>query len=313
MTDRIKRATALRRVLAAAAAALVLVMLLPLSGCAGDDWEGSWNRTGDATYSRAEMTITDAGGSGFDFTITLYNGNEVGKVTGYEAVYNDSSKTSAHCAIPDTRAYIDFSLDEYGEIDVTYGYINYVIGYDKDYGYEIYSTGLIESEIFGFAAPAYVTGHYQRGEVEYVNQTLYDAGILTAEEDKRISDLMTDSSYMRLMDCFQTWKISNGNENTEEKGYDPHSKKNRHEDEIGAYVYYGSNTMQEYAAMVIIYDDGTASVVVSMLDSAPVYYSSNAIYKDGSLTPLPVQDWLKAYNKEQESIAAAAAAAAEKS
>jgi len=290
-----------------AAAALTLVLLLlPLSGCAKDNWEGEWNRTGDATYSRAEMTITDAGGSGFEFSITLYNGGVVGQVTGLSATYDDSSKLSARCTVPNTRAYIDFVMDEYGNLDVTYGYVNNVIGYDPTYGYPIYSTGLIESEIFGFTAPAYITGHYERGEITYLNQTLYDAAILTAEEDERVRDLMPDSMYMRLMDCFQIWKISNGRENVNDSDYDPHSKKGKHEDEIGAYVYYGSNTMQEYAAMVIIYDDGTASVVVSTIDSDPVYYSSNAIYKDGSLTPLPVQDWLENYNKEQSAIAAAA-------
>lgn len=271
---------------------VLFMLLLPMGGCAKRDWEGVWNRTGDATYSRAEMTITDAGGSGFTFSVILYNGNEVGRITDLTATYNDSSKRTAHCTVPDTRAYMDFTLDEYGELDVTYGY-------------EVFSEtaiGTIESDLFGFEAPAYVTGHYKRGEVEYLNQTLYDAGILTMEEDQRISKLMPDNVYMRLMDCFQTWKISNGEDIP---GDDPHSRKNKHEDEIGAYVYYGSNTMQEYAAIVIIYDDGTASAVVSMIDSAPIYYSSNAIYKDGSLTPLPVQRWLADYNEEQEAIAAA--------
>lgn len=286
-----------RRFTAFLLAAVLFALLLPMGGCSKNKWEGEWNRTGDSTFTRAIMTITNAGGSDFDFSITLYNGNVAGQVTNLTATYNDSSKTSAHCVVPDTRAYIDFTMDEYGALDVTYGY-------------QIFSetaVGLIESELFGFEQPAYITGHYQRGEVSYLNDTLYDAGILTQEEDQMVRKLMIDSSYERLLDCFQTWKISNGTENPEEKGYDPHSKKNRHEDEIGAYVYYGSNTMQEYAAMIIIYDDGTVSVVVSMTDSAPIYYSNNSIYKDGSLTPLPVKEWLEDYNKEQEKIAAAAA------
>ena len=292
------------RMLSAALATFLMVMLLPVCGCAKDDWEGEWTRTGDSSFTRAEMTITGAGGSSFDFTISLYNGNLVGQVTDMSAEYDDSSKRSARCVIPDTRAYIDFVMDDYGGLDVIYGYTLPAMEPDPNNINPQY-TGVIDSELFGFEETVYITGHYERGDVEYINQTLYSAGILTLEEDDRVRDLMPDNVYMRLADCFQTWKISNGEENEEDKSYDPHSKKDKHEDEIGAYVYYGSNTMQEYAAMIIIYDDGTASAVVSMIDSAPIYYSSNAIYKDGSLTPLPVQHWLAMYNAEQEALALA--------
>lgn len=294
-----------RRITAFLLTLVLIAALLPAGGCARDEWEGEWNRTGDATYTRAELTITGSGGSDFQFSLTLYNGNIVGKLTDMTAKYTDSAKRSARCSIDNAPAYIDFELNEYGGMDVTYKYEaprDESNTMDETNGNQLPNAeylGIIESELFGFAAPAYISGHYEMGDVEYLNQTFYDAGILTAEEDERIQDLMPDSYYRRLMDCFQTWKISNGREDTGGKDYDPHSKRDKHEDEIGAYVYYGSNSMQKYAAIVIIYDDGTASVVVSTVDSAPVYYSSNAIYKDGSLTPLPVQKWLENYNKEQ--------------
>lgn len=291
--------TITRRCIAFLMAAVTLLLMLSMTGCAANDWEGSWTRTGDATYARAEMTITEAGGRDFVFSITMYNGNVAGRLTDMTARYTDSGKTTARCTIPETRAYIDFALDDYGNIDVTYGY-------------EVLSEntiGIIESELFGFDAPAYVTGHYTRDEVEYLNSNLYQAGILSAEEDERVRTMMTDSNYLRLLDCFQLWKVSNGKEDVNEKGYDPHSRKNRHEDEIGGYVIYGSNTMQDHAAIIIVYDDGTASVVVTFEDGAPIYYSSNAIYKDGSLTPLPIKKWLEEYHKEQENLLAAAAAA----
>jgi|GEM_PF-1981909 len=280
-------------------AVLMTVSLLPASGCAGNNWEGTWQRTGDATYSRAVMTISEAGGSDFVFSVTMYNGNVAGQVTDMTAEYTDGSKSSARCTIPDTRAHIDFYMDDDGDIDVIYGY-------------DIYSedtVGIIESELFGFEAPAFITGRYTKGEVEYINGTLYQAGILSDEEDERVRSLMTEANYIRLLDCFQTWKISNGKEDTNASNYDPHDRKDRHEDEIGGYVFYGSNTMQTHAAVIIIYDDGTASVVVSLTDGPPVYYSSNAIYKDGSLTPLPIKKWLEQYNKEQDAIKAAAQAA----
>jgi len=288
-----------RRITALLLVVLMTALLLAVSGCARNDWEGSWERTGDATYSRALMTITGAGGRDFVFSVTLYNGNVAGEVKELTAEYTNSSKTTARCSIENTRAYIDFSMDEYGDIDVIYGYDKF----SED------AIGIIESELFGFEATAYITGHYTKGKVEYVNGSLSQAGILSAEEDERVSSLMTTANYKRLLDCFQTWKISNGKEDTAASNYDPHSRKDRHEDEIGGYVFYGSNTMQDHAAVIIIYDDGTASVVVSLTDGPPVYYSSNAIYKDGSLTPLPIKKWLEQYNKEQETIKAAAAQA----
>ncbi len=299
------------RTVSAIMAAITLLLLIPAGGCAAGDWEGSWTRTGDATYARAEMTIKSAGGSSFEFSFKLYNGNLAGEIDGLTARYNDSSKKSARCSIPDTRAYIDFEMDSHGDINVIYGYDTFRSPSDSDLNIMQMgkdALGIIESELFGFEAPAYVTGNYTKGEVEYINDTLYQAGILDEEEDERVRTLMTKSNYRRLLDCFQNWKVSNGKEDTTSENYNPYDRKNRHEDEIGGYVFYGSNTMQEYAAIIIIYDDGTASVVVSLTDGAPVYYSSNAIYKDGSLTPLPIKNWLEAYNKEQEKLQAAARA-----
>lgn len=301
---------AARRITALLLAIAAAVSLLPLSGCSGGGWEGEWNRTGDSTFARAEMSIYNVKAGGFTFDITLYNGNIAGELTGMTASFTDSSKTSARCSIPqDPRAYITFGMDEYGALDVVYGYeiprSDPEQSLDSIYGNQLPDDdllGITETEMFGFSAEAHLTGHYVKGEVTYINQTLYDAGILSRDENERIESLMTDASYMRLLDCFQTWRISNGNDNS--VGYEEHDRKNNHEDEIGGYVYYGSNTMQEYAAIFIIYDDGTASVVVTFTDSTPVYYSSNAIYKDGSLTPLPIKEWLEDYNDEQKKLAA---------
>ena len=62
-----------RRIISILLAAVLLVTSAAyLSGCARSDWEGTWNRTGDATYSRAVMNITDVNSKGFTFSMTLF-------------------------------------------------------------------------------------------------------------------------------------------------------------------------------------------------------------------------------------------------
>lgn len=279
------------RIAALLAALSLLALLLPgLGGCAPGDWEGEWNRTGDATYSRAVLTISNAGGGGFDFSMVLYNGNVAGELNDMQAKYTDSSKTAARCSIPNSRVYIDFKLNENGSLDVEYG---------NDL-YSEQSLGVIESEQFGFAASAFISGRFVRGKTEYLNATLYDAGVFSPDEDARVRAVMTESGYARLLDCFQTWELID--DDYKDKDKNEISNPTKHSDEIGGYVYYGSNTMQKYAAIIILYDDGTVSVVVSLTDGSLVYFSDNAIYLDGSITPMPITGWMKLYDAEQTKL-----------
>ncbi|MBQ9994501.1 MAG: hypothetical protein IJP17_07300 [Clostridia bacterium] len=264
------------------ALALMTAMCATLSGCASRKWEGKWNRTGDATYTRAELSITDVGARGFTFSMTLYNGNIAGQLTDLYALFTNQSHTEAQYDVPDTRAYISFTLNEGGDMDVLF--------YDSSVGFtetesNFYSdSASTEMTIFGFEELAFITGNFQKGEVSYINDTFFATGMLTIQEDALVRNLMGDETYRRCLDCFQIWTV--GDE--ENSG--------AHDDEIGGFVYYGSNTMQQYAAIIIIYDDGTASVAVSMPDGSLVYYSDNSIYGDGTVTPLPITRWIEKYN-----------------
>lgn len=271
-----------RQIISLALALLVIASLFSMSGCAAGDWNGTWNRTGDATFSRAILEISDAGGSGFTFSLTLYNGNIAGELKNMTAVYTDSSKDGARCDIDGSFAYIELTLNEDGTMEVYFG--NDLPGEN--------SVGVIESDLWGFVAPAFISGHFERGKVEYINSSLASAGILDEQADSAVRRLMTDNQYERLLDCFQICNVGS------EKG------SGEHDDEIGGFVYYGSNTMQKYAAIMIIYDDGTVSVVVSSLDGSLKYFSDNSIYKDGSITPLPVTKWMKNYDAERDLAAA---------
>lgn len=259
------------------AAAFVLTLMCgTLTGCAANDWKGTWNRTGDATYSRAFIEIFDVSRKGFSFDMTLYNGNVAGEIEDAYALFLDRTCEEAVYDVPGSYATITFTMNPGGDIDVIY------MGGTSTANY------VIEPDIFGFAAPAYITGNFVRRDVTYINSSFADTGMLTEEEDSRVRKIMPDDVYARCLDCFQFWTLGSG------KTLD------KHDDELGAFVYFGSNQMQEHGAVIIIFDDGTVAVIVSRADGSLVYYCDNHIYGTGEVYPLPIKDWMTAYYAEQE-------------
>lgn len=260
----------MKRVLSVTMVCVMLVcMLTALTGCGDSGWEGEWNRTGDKTYSRAILKITDVSNSGFTFGFTLYNGNIAGEIRDLRAEFTDRDKLSARCDIANTDAYILLNINNEGDIDVSF-----------------YSASLIEKTLFELEGDANITGNYHKGEVDYLNDSLHSIGMLTKEEDALVRKQLTDSVYMRCLDCFQSYKCGVKGDGA-------------HENEIGAFVYYGSNSMQEYAGMIIIYDDGSVGIVISQNNGSLLYYSDNHIYGTGEVTPLPVTQWMEYYNAEK--------------
>ncbi len=267
----------MRKIFARALAAVMLTALMCacLTGCASSKWQGTWNRTGDATYSRAQLEIFDVSRKGFTFDLTLYNGNVVGELEDCTALFLDRGCTTAVYDVPGTYASITFELNEKGGIEVLYS------------GGTTAANYIIEHELFEFAAPAYITGNFVRGETEYLNSSLADIGMISAEEDERVRDIMPEEVYTRLLDCFQYWECRAG------KHIDAH------DDDIGGFVYYGWNRMQEQGAVVISFDDESVAVVLSRSDGSLVYYCDNHIYGTGEVYPLPIIIWMEEYYEQQ--------------
>ena len=285
-----------KRVLSAVMAAVMIMVSLPclaaLSGCAESDWEGTWNRTGDATFSRAIMDIYDVSSNGFYFSMTLYNGNIAGKLQNLYALFTDSSKKEAEYEVPDTRAYISFALNKDNDMDVLF--FDNAVNYTETEELHYSTSSSTEYKMFGFEYPAFITGNFYRGEVEYLNDNFYKAGILTEPQSEMVESLLPDEMHVRCLDCFQTWTMGD------------YENSGRHDDQIGGFVYYGSNTMQKFGAMLIAYDDDTVSVAIIKTDGSVVYYSNNSIYGTGEVLPLPVKEWMEDYNEELAAIANAA-------
>lgn len=281
-----------RRAAAVFAALALVLMLLPLSGCAKNDWEGTWNRVGDSTFSRAVLKISDVKSKGFTFSMTLYNGNVAGRLLQLHAEFTDRTQQTAEYSVPDSRAVVTFEIDGEGGLFVNF--------FDSDVNfneteYNAYSSSTAtEMAVFDFKALVYISGQFTRGEVEYINSDFHEIGLLDHGRSDALMELMPEDTYIRCLDCFQMWETVSGL-----KEDPPNSDK--HNDEIGGYVYYGSNTMQQYAAIIIAFDDGTVCAAVSQTNGSIVYYSNNAIYSSGELTPLPVQKWIELHNNEYKS------------
>lgn len=251
----------MRSKLAVLLIAAVLLMLPCMTGCTSGDWEGKWNRTGDSTYSRAELTIKECDRSGFKFSLVVYNGNAVGRLMNCRAEFSDKGKTVAVYSTGDSNASITFTLGEDG-MDVLF---SSVLG--------------TEQEMLGFGEGGYITGRFMRGDVDYLNTSLAQMGVISEEYDEQVRSIVPGDMYIRCMDCYQAFTVE------------------RHND-IGGFIYYGSNAVQENTAAIICYDDGSVSIVMSKDGGGVVYYSNNHIYSD-NLIPYPLTDWLKLYNKEQ--------------
>ena len=173
------------------AASMLIASALLLGGCARSDWEGTWNRTGDATFSRAILTITDVSSKGFTFSMTLYNGNVAGRLDTLRASFTNSSKTEAEYEVPDTRASITFTLNEKNDMNVIF-YDN-AVSFTETPDLYYSSSSSTEYNMFGFEEPAFITGNFYRGEVTYLNQTFHEAGILSERESETIEKLLPDS------------------------------------------------------------------------------------------------------------------------
>lgn len=251
-----------KRALSIALCVLMLCPMLMLGGCfSPDDWNGTWNREGDATYSRAIMTIANCDRKGFYFYFDLYNGNLAGQIPACYAEFVDQDKTVAVYTIPDTDVMITFALEEEG-LNVIYS-----------------SATMLEQDIWGFRQSAYITGLYSHGEVEYLNPSLVDMGVLDEETDEVVRSMISDTLYLRLLDCYQTFSTERVNT-------------------IAADVYYGRVTGDDYAAVICAFDDGTVSMIIS--GEKMLYYTNNATYTAELATeentyPAPIKQWIIDY------------------
>jgi len=246
-------------------AVLVMLTLLPMTGCAGDVWEGEWNRTGDATYNRGVLDITEYSRDGITFTLTVYNGNIAGQLINEKAEFVNNEKTEARYYVPDGfGAYIQFLMDESETfMDVIYT-----------------SSMYTEMEVMGFAEGGFITGRYDKGDVEYLNYSLYDMGIIEKSYDDQLRKMMSADNYTRLLDCYQSFEVKRNNE-------------------IGGFIYYGSNSMQTHTAAMICFDDGSVSVVISREKASMLYFTNNRIY-DSSMLAYPLDNWIEEYELEKE-------------
>lgn len=243
----------------------VMFTLLPLSGCLDDTWEGEWNRTGDSTFNRGVVTISDYTSDGFTFSLKVYNGNIAGSITNAKAIFTNNENTEAKYFIPDGYgAHLLFSLDEESEdLDIIFTSAEYT-----------------EMDILGFASGGYITGRYEKGDVEYLNYSLYDMGIIEKSYDDQLRSMMSKDNYTRLLDCYQSYEVKRNNE-------------------IGGFIYYGSNSMQTHTAAMICFDDGTVSVVISRESESMLYFTNNKIY-DTSMLAYPLDNWIDEYELEKE-------------
>ncbi len=245
-------------------AIITAIVVLSIScSCPGgaDRWSGEWNREGDSTFSRATVTVYDADRNGFYFSVEIHNGNTVADVEGLRAEFRGSDRNFATYEIADTDAYVEFTLEEN---TLTIGFIS-----KENMQWDV---------IEGFSYGANIEGIYAKGEVEYLNTSLSQMGVFTEEEDELISLALTDDQYARLMDCFQMHRTDRNNND-------------------GADVYYGMVTGNEYAAIVLLYDDGTYSMIISEDGTENMsYLTNNGLYTaDLGAYPESIQAWIENY------------------
>lgn len=262
---------------------IAITMTFGSCGSAGgrkaSDWSGTWYREGDATFSRCYAEIKNVNSKGFDFSITVYNGNKAGEMKDCHAAFDGET---AYYYAEDPRSYIEFFFDETDDSK-----LNIIFNTSGDY---------VEWTAFeGFSENAYITGIFSHDE-SYMNDSLYTMGILPKESDTVLKRMMGDTVYFRLLSCFQTYTSERSDPTGSNTPYEYGGAVHMH-DGIGGTIYYGSMTGQQYAACVIDYDDGTVSAAVSLEDGTLAYYSDNAIYEDDQ--PYPILIWVENYTKEQ--------------
>lgn len=245
---------------------IVLVIVLSLSCSCSESterWNGEWNREGDSTFSRACITIYDADNNGFYFSVEIHNGNTVADSKGLYAQFHQGDRSYATYEIADTDAYVAFTLE------------------DDSLAVEYVSKENLQWDVIeGFSYGANIEGIYVLGDVEYLNTSLSQMGVITEEEDEVVKRALTDEQYARLMDCFQMWTTGRNNND-------------------GADVYYGQVTGNEYAAIMLLYDDGTYSMVISEDGSENMsYLTNNGLYTaDLGAYPESIKQWLEDYEE----------------
>lgn len=229
----------------------------------GKNWNGEWNREGDSTFSRACVTVYDTDSKGFYFSVEIHNGNTVADVENLRANFHGGDGSYATYEIADTDAYVEFTLTD---DTLTIGFVS-----KENTQWDV---------IEGFSYGANIEGIYLRGDVEYLNTSLSQMEVIDSAQDEMISHALTKDQYARLMDCFQMWRVERNNND-------------------GAYVYYGMVTGNDYAAIMLLYDDGTYSMIISEDGTEDMaYLTNNGIYThDLGAYPESIQQWIEDYQE----------------
>lgn len=248
--------------------ALIVTLLSVSCACNGVNsaLNGEWNRQDDATYSKSVLTIHDTDKSGFLFDFKVYNGNLAGSCENLRADFRGKSKTTATFEVKDTDAFIKFEFDKK----------------ENTVNIEFCSLNNVEADVIeGFGYGAYVTGVYYHGAVEYMNTSLSQMEVMSEERDTMLKRSLTNEQYARLMNCFQT----------HETGRD---------EKVHADIVYGKMTDVDYAAIILFYDDGTYSMIISSDGNNNMsYITNNDLYTaDLGAYPDPIQEWLNAYETD---------------
>ncbi len=247
-------------------------------GKSASSWNGTWYREGESPFCRCYVEISDAGSSGFSFTLTAYNGSVVSTITDGYAEFDGEI---AYYYAEDPRSYVEFFFDESetSKLDIIF----------VTTGEQVEWTAFDD-----FYENTYITGIFSREE-SYINDSLYEMGILSSASDNTLNKLMGDTMYFRLVCCFQTYTSEESEPTGTNAPYEYGGVIHLH-DGIGGTIYYGSMNGQQYAACVIDFDDGTVSAVVSSEDGSLSYYSNNSIYSDSQ--PYPILVWMESYTAE---------------
>lgn len=248
-------------------AIILAIIAIPVGRCvclsAVRDWNGEWNRLDDATYSRSTLTIHDTNTKGFYFSCKVYNGNLVGDAQDLYAEFRGDGHKTATYEIKDTDAYVEFRMED-GQLYV-----------------EFFSQTFVEAEVIeGFGYGASMTGIYENGEVEYLNTSLSQMEVLSEERDEILRRSISDEQYARLMNCFQSVEYAR-------------------DVNMLADIYYGRMTTDDYAAIIMFYEDDTYSMIISTDGSNDMsYITNNELYTaDLGAYPEPIQRWLNDYEE----------------
>ncbi len=293
----------------------LLLTLLPLTSCSmaggrrASDWKGMWYREGDLPFSRCYAEITNVNREGFDFTITVYNGNKAGEMENCHASFE--KKTAVYLAEDpeydeNNKQFFDDSVNKdegivaryYAEDPRSYIEFGFEDNDSDQLNISFCTTGDgVEWTAFpdAFQQDAQITGLYSREE-SYINDSLYAMGVIPQSTDSTLQRLMGDKVYFRLVCCFQNYTAERSDTTGSNLPYEYDGSVHMH-DGIGGTIYYGSMVGQQYAACVIAYDDGSVSAAVSLENGSVSYYSDNWVYEKQQ--PYPILIWVENYTKEQ--------------